>query len=529
MLGGSVTDSATVSGTGDGTPTGTVSFFVCGPIASGTCSTGGSAVGSPVALSGGKATSDAFAPSSVGRYCFRGDYSGDNNYSPSSDSSAGECFNVGGANGTLQVVKNLVPGDDSGLFNLRIDGTTLAANVGNGGATTTAVYPVGTHTISETAGTSTSLSDYTSSIACRDNHGAGSVVASGNGTSLDVNLAQGADVVCTITNTRNPGTLTVTKSLAPANDAGKFNLQIDSTTQAANVGNGGTTGAKTVSVGSHTVGETAGTGTSLGEYTSSISCLSGTTSVASGTGSGPLTVNVPAGAAIVCTISNTRKSIDLAVTKTAAPSSTTVGNQVTYTMVATNNGPGTATGVVATDTLPTEVTFVSVKTTKGTCSGTSVVTCQLGTLASGESVTITIVVTTTTAGTFTNTVIVVGNEPESNTANNTASATITVAGPFVPPNPCYQLTVNPHALSVGHRTVLTVKVTAGGKPVKGARVQVKGAGILKLSGPTNAQGIVKIPVKPAKAGIVLITSTTHKGCGKQRVGAIGAFTPPVTG
>ena len=63
------------------------------------------------------------------------------------------------------------------------------------------------------------------------------------------------------------GQLTVTKLLSPASDPGLFNLLIDGIVQAANQGNGGTTGAVNVSPGVHQAGETAGTGTSLSNYT----------------------------------------------------------------------------------------------------------------------------------------------------------------------------------------------------------------------------------------------------------------------
>jgi hypothetical protein len=102
-LGGSIRDKAVVTGSAaGGDPTGTVTFFICGPIASGTCSTGGTQVGSPVPLvSDGNpatftssATSDPVTPTAVGRYCFRGDYSGSNIYNASSDSGENECFTV---------------------------------------------------------------------------------------------------------------------------------------------------------------------------------------------------------------------------------------------------------------------------------------------------------------------------------------------------------------------------------------------------------------------------------------------------
>jgi hypothetical protein len=58
---------------------------------------------------------------------------------------------------------------------------------------------------------------------------------------------------------------------------------------------------------------------------------------------------------------------------------------------------------------------------------------------------------------------------------------------------------------------------------------VTGAGISKTSGPTNAKGIVRLSVKPAKPGILKFQPVAHKGCALPRIGVIGAFTPPVTG
>jgi hypothetical protein len=83
-----------------GSPSGTVSFSVCGPLttASG-CATGGTAVGGPVPLTAGSnnmaaATSATFKRTSPGVWCFRAEYSGDGNYNPGSDGSVGECFTV---------------------------------------------------------------------------------------------------------------------------------------------------------------------------------------------------------------------------------------------------------------------------------------------------------------------------------------------------------------------------------------------------------------------------------------------------
>ena len=67
-------------------------------------------------------------------------------------------------------------------------------------------------------------------------------------------------VDCTITNKRKPR-VTVTKELVPSGDGGLFDLQVNGTTKADDVGDAGTTGSVNVAVGSNpTVGEVAGAG-----------------------------------------------------------------------------------------------------------------------------------------------------------------------------------------------------------------------------------------------------------------------------
>jgi len=100
------------------------------------------------------------------------------------------------------------------------------------------------------------------------------------------------------------GTLTVNKVLAPSNDPGKFNLKIGSTTYATNVGDGGSTGAQTVSSGTISFGEEAGTGTNLSDYT---------TTYSAGCANGQVAINP--GDNTTCTITNTRKTGSLNVHK----------------------------------------------------------------------------------------------------------------------------------------------------------------------------------------------------------------------
>jgi uncharacterized repeat protein (TIGR01451 family) len=66
-----------------------------------------------------------------------------------------------------------------------------------------------------------------------------------------------------------------------------------------------------------------------------------------------------------------------------------VGQKVTYRIVVANKGPDAAPGVKMTDTLNAPATLVSVKTTAGSCNKSIPVTGSLGTIAAGDSVTIT--------------------------------------------------------------------------------------------------------------------------------------------
>ena len=101
---GSVTDTATLTQSGQlGVVNGTVSFFVCGPAAAAPdCSTGGTAVGGAVTVSGGTATSAAFTPTTAGVYCFRAEYAPavGSNYLPTSHTNlTTECFALKAAPG----------------------------------------------------------------------------------------------------------------------------------------------------------------------------------------------------------------------------------------------------------------------------------------------------------------------------------------------------------------------------------------------------------------------------------------------
>ena len=98
-------------------------------------------------------------------------------------------------------------------------------------------------------------------------------------------------------------------------------------------------------------------------------------------------------------------SADVALTIVDTPDPVTAGNNLTYTITASNNGPGTATGVVVNDPLPSGVTFVS--SSQASCTHSAgVITCLPVTLSPGANASVAIVVRPNSPGTLTNTAAV---------------------------------------------------------------------------------------------------------------------------
>ena len=225
---------------------------------------------------------------------------------------------------TLTVNKVCVPAADSGKFDLKIGSTVYKADAtcagGAASSTGAVVLDPGSYSVSEAAGTGTSLSNYAQLIG-------GDCAADGS-----VSLAAGENKVCSITNSRKP-TLTVNKVCVPAADSGLFKLQIDGTAFGGNASNdsacGGSTGAQVVSTGSHTVSEAAGANTSLSHYTS----------VINGDCSAAGAVSLAYGENKTCTITNTKRVFKLIVLVCA-------GNSLYRSEVTLTNGvpsPGTKT------------------------------------------------------------------------------------------------------------------------------------------------------------------------------------------
>ncbi len=115
---------------------------------------------------------------------------------------------------------------------------------------------------------------------------------------------------------------------------------------------------------------------------------------------------------------------DLRITKEADPSPIEAGEDVTYTLTVTNDGPNTATAVTVDDDLPNSLTLVSATPSQGNCNNSDPVQCALGTLLNGASATVEIVATVGTGQTgnvISNTATVEAAEHDPDPDDNSAT------------------------------------------------------------------------------------------------------------
>jgi uncharacterized repeat protein (TIGR01451 family) len=141
--------------------------------------------------------------------------------------------------------------------------------------------------------------------------------------------------------------------------------------------------------------------------------------------------NLTSNSATVTVVVANANSADMAIVKTGSPSPTVAdGDLLTYTLTVTNNGPATATNVTVMDPLPSNVSNPVLSYTQGNCSAAeNTVTCLLGSMTSGATATVTIVVLAGAPGMAVNTATVSADQADPNSANNTSTwpETITAA------------------------------------------------------------------------------------------------------
>jgi uncharacterized repeat protein (TIGR01451 family) len=273
----------------------------------------------------------------------------------------------------LEIVKACTPSNDPGTFDLLIDGSNqYATGVGCGGSTGkrtvgagTSSSPGASHTFGEAAAGTTSLSNYASSFACKNRSDNSTHTSSGTVTSGSITLQPNEDVICTITNVRNTGTVELKKVWSGT--AGQTTLNIGTSAGGSEVksqltGAAGaaplTTGAQTVNTGTYYVSETGG----LTDYSSTLACTDNGQSVTPGQNN---SVSVTTGHAIVCTFTNTRNQGTVELKKvwsgTASQTTLNIGTSAGGSQVASQltGAAGAAPLTTGTKTVNTGTYYVS--------------------------------------------------------------------------------------------------------------------------------------------------------------------------
>jgi hypothetical protein len=219
--------------------------------------------------------------------------------------------------GELEVIKDVVPNDETTNWVMTVTGPTSFDDVLHGDDTTgPRTVETGAYTIVETAGAETSLDDYNTTYDCTIDGGTG---PSGSGTTINVTVGNGETVVCTFTNVRKQGALEVVKDVVPDDPTTIWEMDVTGPTPFNEIITGdGTTGSQPVDTGNYTINEIAGPETSLDDYTTTYVCTIDGGTGPSGTGT-EINVTVGEGQAVVCTFTNVRKPGSITIKKSTNP------------------------------------------------------------------------------------------------------------------------------------------------------------------------------------------------------------------
>lgn len=257
----------------------------------------------------------------------------------------------------VRLIKVLSPTTDTGRFNLSVSpnvaaaigpGTPSVTDVGHNGTTGFVPVPFTTAiTVQETAGTGTTLADYTSVLSCVNRLGVSVATGTTSAGFTSMTSAPAAaptvpaapansdtsEITCTATNTRQP-TLTLVKQVVNDNGGTRtiadFPLTATGPTPITGVSGTAAVTSRVVSPGAYVLSETT-----QNFYTASAwSCVGGSLS-----GS---TLTLTTGQSATCTITNNDNPPVLRAQKRLPAGRAAAGDQFTLTIAGTN-GPATVT------------------------------------------------------------------------------------------------------------------------------------------------------------------------------------------
>jgi large repetitive protein len=203
---------------------------------------------------------------------------------------------------------------------------------------------------------------------------------------------------------------------------------------------------------------------------------------------------------------------DLALTKATGAGSAAPGSTLSYTITLTNNGPDAAANVVVTDNLPAELLFQSISTPAGfSCTtpaigATGTITCTAATMASGTTVTFTLVVEVTgnAVGPINNNAGATSSTQDNNPGNSSGGATPVTIGGSGTADLAITKTTPTTTAAPGSTVVYTISTTN--------------------NGPNTATNVVVTDTLPASLRFQSIAPAATFTCTTPAVGSSGTIT-----
>ena len=191
------------------------------------------------------------------------------------------------------------------------------------------------------------------------------------------------------------------------------------------------------------------------------------------------------------------------MTKTVAAGPVLAGDPVTYTITVSNAGPSDAQTVALSDLVPANTTFVSDAQTSGPAfnltspavGGTGTISGTIGTLASGDSATFTVVV------------MVSPGTPDGTTITNTADVTAATTDPNLANN---SATVTTGSVAATGADV-SVTNTSHGRPPYSRAHAVSYTITVANAGPDDAQNVAASGLVPANTTFVSVAADLGTG------------------
>ncbi|HPR52662.1 MAG TPA: DUF11 domain-containing protein [Deltaproteobacteria bacterium] len=152
---------------------------------------------------------------------------------------------------------------------------------------------------------------------------------------------------------------------------------------------------------------------------------------------------------------------DLEIHTYANPLMPIVGSDLTYTLLARNNGPDEAIGVTVTDVLPLDASLISVSTTQGITIDAGDLVWEIGNLGLAW-VSINFIMTPLTAGQFTNTATISSTSFDPVLTNNAATISVTAVDEDQAADLDVILLDYPETVSEGSKATYTILLTNNG-------------------------------------------------------------------